>query len=276
MKGNSNGLNFNLWLGNEKSFFMSSGDKLPNPNSSHSDSDDDEVQEIDVEFEFSTPSEVDFHGIKTLLKQTFSTDIERINDSFVADYIVKTAIGNVVKTEGNTDPFALCCLLDSKEICSKPIIELLLEKSKSKEFQEIVSDHCGILINDRLINMPPQLAAPLFEMLYQENNIKYRHLIYISKIYTEVESTVSDDDEEAEKPKKKKPKVQKQVFFFQAEDEFLQEFAILKFDYLLPKQQSSDSRRVFQEAGIEPSRRVFVIPFEKMKDVVEKLKQVMV
>jgi protein BCP1 len=110
-------------------------------------------------------------------------------------------------------------------------------------------------------------------MLEQENDVEYKHLIYISKIYSEIESTVSDDEED--QPKKKR-KTAKQVFYFQAEDEFLEPFASLAFDYLLPKQQSSDSRRVFQEEGIEPFRRVLVIPYEKLKAIVTKLKQVMI
>jgi protein BCP1 len=246
-------------------------------NNSDSDSDNgSELGEIDVEFEFSTPSEEDFHGLKTLLKQTFSTDIEKIQDSKLADYIISTAIGNVVKADGNPDPYALCCVIDSHAEVAKPIIEYLNEKSKNDEFSEIWKDRVGIVLNDRLINMPPQIAPPLFEMLMEENDIEYKNIVYISKVYTEVDSTLSEDEDEEEKRPKKKKKVQKESFYFQAEDEFIESFSSHHFDYSLPKQQSSDSRRVFQEAGIEPFRRVLTISFDKMKSIVEKLKQVVV
>jgi protein BCP1 len=235
-----------------------------------------ELGEINVEFEFSTPSEEDFHGLKTLLKQTFSTDIEKIQDSKLADYIITTAIGNVVKVDGNPDPYALCCVIDSQAEVAKPIIDFLNEKSKNDEFNKIWKDRVGIILNDRLINMPPQIAPPLFEMLLEENEVQYKHIVLISKIYTEVDSIVSEDEDEAEKRPKKKKKIQKDTFYFQAEDEFLETFSNNQFDYALPKQQSSDSRRVFQEAGIEPARRVLTIAFDKMPTVVEKLKQVVV
>ncbi len=100
-------------------------------------------------------------------------------------------------------------------------------------------------------------------------------MIFISKLYHEVESTVdNEDEEEVQKPKKKK-KLDLPVFYFQAEDEFIEPHAELKFDYPLASQQSADSRRAFQDAGIEPFRRVLVVPFQKMNTVLSELQRLL-
>ena len=98
-------------------------------------------------------------------------------------------------------------------------------------------------------------------------------------MYHEVESIVDQEEQEEEeqeiKHQPKKKKLQLPVFYFQAEDEFIESHSILTFDYALASQQSADSRRAFQDAGIEPFRRVFVIPYQKMDTILSELKRVL-
>lgn len=63
-----------------------------------------EDETVDVDFEFFDPKGIDFHGIKSLLSQTLSTDAELVNLSLIADLIIsQPAIGSCVKVnEGNT------------------------------------------------------------------------------------------------------------------------------------------------------------------------------
>jgi protein BCP1 len=72
-------------------------------------SDDEELNEtVDVDFEFCEPVEIHFHGIKTLLRQTFSTDFEMVDLSALSDFIIKQSkVGSVVKVDDSDDPYAL-------------------------------------------------------------------------------------------------------------------------------------------------------------------------
>ncbi|RKO89282.1 hypothetical protein BDK51DRAFT_26636 [Blyttiomyces helicus] len=103
---------------------------------------------------------------------------------------------------------------------------------------------------------------------------KFEYFVIFSKIYKEAASTADDEDEGAGRstPKKKKNKkksADSSVYYFQIEDEVIAEFAELFFDYKFSKEaQSTDSRRAFQEVGIDPLRRVFIVHRDKMEPMV--------
>ena len=78
--------------------------------SSDSESDD---MDIDVTFDFFDFKEIDFHGLKSLLTQTFSHDSEMFNLSELSDLIIKQSkIGCAVKVEDTTDPYAVLSVIN--------------------------------------------------------------------------------------------------------------------------------------------------------------------
>lgn len=73
---------------------------------------------LDVEFEWFDPQpEVDFHGLKTLLRQLLDVDNQLFNLSELADMILaQPLLGSTVKTDGNeTDPYAFLSVLNLHE-----------------------------------------------------------------------------------------------------------------------------------------------------------------
>jgi hypothetical protein len=96
------------------------------------------------------------------------------------------------------------------------------------------------------------------------------HLVYISKLYIKVAPTSNsrkrtledgDDDETTliSQQTNRQSSIQNQEYF-QVEDEFIEPFCDFYFDYQLPHQQVSDSRRVFDpDHGLVQSRRVFFL-----------------
>ena len=73
---------------------------------------------LDVEFEWFDPQpEVDFHGLKTLLRQLFDADAELFDLSALSDLILsQPLLGSTVKTDGNeSDPFAFLTVLNMHE-----------------------------------------------------------------------------------------------------------------------------------------------------------------
>lgn len=73
---------------------------------------------LDVDFEFFDPQpEVDFHGLKTLLRQLFDVDAQLVDLSALADLILaQPLLGSTVKVDGNeTDPYAFLTVLNLHE-----------------------------------------------------------------------------------------------------------------------------------------------------------------
>lgn len=73
---------------------------------------------LDVEFEWFDPQpDVDFQGIKTLLRQLFDSDSQLFNLSALTDLILaQPLLGSTVKVDGNEmDPYAFLTVLNVKE-----------------------------------------------------------------------------------------------------------------------------------------------------------------
>lgn len=73
---------------------------------------------LDVEFEWFDPQpNVDFHGLKTLLRQLFDVDNDLFDLSALADLILsQPLLGSTVKTDGNeSDPYAFLTVLNLHE-----------------------------------------------------------------------------------------------------------------------------------------------------------------
>jgi protein BCP1 len=76
------------------------------------------MEMVNVDFEWFDPQPaVDFHGLKTLLRQLFDTDEQLFDISALADLILSQPfLGSTVKVEGNeTDPYAFLSVINLKE-----------------------------------------------------------------------------------------------------------------------------------------------------------------
>lgn len=70
---------------------------------------------VNVEFEWFDPNpNVDFHGLKTLLRQLLDADAELFDVSALADLILsQPTLGSTVKVEGmETDPYAFLSVIN--------------------------------------------------------------------------------------------------------------------------------------------------------------------
>ncbi|KAI8816149.1 p21-C-terminal region-binding protein-domain-containing protein [Fimicolochytrium jonesii] len=329
--------------------------KKPQNGSDEDDDEDDDNEDldqetVDVDFEFFDPKPIDFHGLKSLLRQTFHSDTDLIPASQLADLIIsRSAVGTTVKVEDTQDPYALMTVVDlglaagaaavvkedgekdgtsanpngktkgkqpaedsaSFPSAVKAVTDYLLSRARKAttttpsstpdaftRLSTVINPTtttqpaAAWLLNERLLNMPPQIVPPMLKMLLEEiesaveegTSPDFAHFVYVSKIYREVEGMTEEeaaggDDDGTGRGKKKKRRKEKSasedapVFFFQMEDEIIQEHATFTFDYPFakPAQQSTDSRRAFHEFGIDPLRRVMVIPKEEMRNVLAAL-----
>lgn len=197
-----------------------------------SDNDSDSDMEIlNVDFEMFDPQPaIDFHGLRTLLRQLFDIDNTLFDISALSDLILsQPLLGTTVKVDGNeSDPYAFLTVINMTEHAEKPVIKTLtkylLEKSKGNStvnarLQALLSGKddgskgtLGLILTERLINIPTEIVPPMYKMLLEEiewaleENEPYAFTDYliISKTYKEVASVVDKEDEETVPPKAKK------------------------------------------------------------------------
>ncbi|KAJ1977971.1 Mss4p nuclear export [Dimargaris verticillata] len=283
--------------------------ELQSDSDSSSGSESDAKSTVDVEFDFFDPKESDFHAIKQFLAQLFGEDGEKLNLSEMSDLIVnQPTIGTCVKVVGEDDPYALLTVLNFNHHGTKPSIAQLKDylinkagkKSPVRSWLEkaLLPDnplHIGLVIHERLMNMPPQIAPPMFKMLGEEiewavedrEPYDFSHYLVISKVYRQVAAVMDEDDDDDNSsddddqprhqpqppPKnRKKGKFADTVFYHQPEEELLAKLCDQTFDYNLSKNSTvTDSKRAFNDFGIATSRRCFILSAAKMKEYATKL-----
>ncbi|KAJ3383337.1 Mss4p nuclear export [Entophlyctis sp. JEL0112] len=254
---------------------------------------------IDVSFDFFPPAEIDFHGLKTLLKQTFAADHELFNLSALADRIIASPdVGSVVKPDGADDPYAII----TQDHSVDAIKTYLLHKCKAQQniharFAALFqpgAPACALLVSERLVNLPPQLAVQMLALLIPELDAAiaagarapFERLIVVSKVYRECGSAGDEFDDSGDadarrggggkKSKAKKAKVghdSAAVFNIHVEDAIYEKFAEIQFDYQFSNQ--SDQAELMQTAGIKTSRRIYVVKRSDLPAIHEEMRRLL-
>ncbi|KAK8011090.1 hypothetical protein PG990_010055 [Apiospora arundinis] len=236
-------------------------------------SDDEDFDIVNVDFEwFNYNADIDFHGSKALLRQLLDVDAALFDISGLA--------------EGG-DPYAMVTALNLHEHRQKkPMADLISYLSdKVKATPSLASSslpgllasadqHVGLVLSERLINMPSEIAPPMYSMLVDEieaavedkEPYEFSHYLVLSKTYQEVESTL-----DVEERKKKKGKQEPATFYFHPEDEVLHKYAVAHGTYAFTNNDNAaaDSKRAFQEMGVMPSGHLILIEASKFADAVK-------
>ena len=261
-------------------------------------SDDEDFDSLDVEFEWFDPlPDIDFHGIKSLLQQLFDVDSVMLDLSALTDLILaQPLLGSTVKVDGKeTDAYAFLSVVNLHEHKEKPFVQALILYLKSKansnpalsKLSELLSQpsipSIGLVLTERLINVPAEVVPPMYTMLLEEikwaleekEPYQFSHYLILSKTYTEVASALGDEDD---RPKKRKKAAGNglETLYFHAEDEVLQRHAICAggYNYTTPQDDGhSDSKRAFQELGIRPQSYAILIEAPKFKEAVQEVAQ---
>ncbi|KAF5027467.1 hypothetical protein F66182_428 [Fusarium sp. NRRL 66182] len=254
-------------------------------------SDDEDFDMVNVDFEwFNFDPEVDFHGTKTLLRQLFDVDANLFNMSALSDLVLsQPTVGSTIKVDGKAnDAYAMLTVLNSavhkdKEPV-KDIVKYLIEKAQTSSSLAPVSDvlnsgkHVGLVFSERLINMPSELAPPLYSMLLDEveaavedkEPYEFSHYLIISKTYQELESKL-----DVENQKRKKAKEEAGMYYFHMEDEVLQKHAVAhgSFNYTKEDESAADSKRAFQEMGVKAHGYMILIEASKFPGAVKAVNE---
>lgn len=270
---------------------------------------EEEEETVDVDFDyFDLNPSVDFHATKTFLTQLFGDDANSFDISALADLILQeNSVGTTIKTDGKeSDPFAILSVINLNENLTKPcikqlcdyifkktaansefniILKKLLSKSKTTSNTSQKELRVGLIVSERMINMPVEVVPPMYKMLLEEmskdEDANQRHefdyFLVISKIYHLVAANeVSEEEELKSKSKKNKKSQTKQVEmdYFHYEDIVLEANSSYKGVYNYTNQnQETDSRRVFTEYGIDPKLSLILLDRESLEKSVPEMEQ---
>ncbi|OHE94735.1 hypothetical protein CORC01_09952 [Colletotrichum orchidophilum] len=255
-------------------------------------SDDEDFDVVNVDFEwFNFDPEVDFQGTKTLLRQLLDVDSTLFNISGLADLILsQPTIGSTVKVDGKeNDAYALMTALNIQEHSQKPamaeLAKYIIDKSQTNAALAAIpqvinnsSAQVGLVLSERLINMPSEIAPPMYRMLIDEveaavedkEPYEFTHYLILSKTYQEIESTLIETER-----KGKKAKADTALWHFHPEDEVFVKHATAhgSFQFTNEEKAVADSKRAFQEMGVKSYGHLILIDASKWEGAVQAVEQ---
>ncbi|XP_041369380.1 BRCA2 and CDKN1A-interacting protein-like [Gigantopelta aegis] len=256
-------------------------------------SDDEEElvnQEVQVDFEANMPCDSDFHGIRTLLRQLFlkaDVDTSKLTDVIISQNYIGSVLKQSSSPEDDDDDdddgdqvFGIFTVLNlthrKDEECIQQIRFLLTDKchqsptSQTDDFLSALNSpdqHVGLLLSERFINIPPEIAVPSFESLQKDlekakrQNLKYEfaNLIMIAKTYRLKMSDKGDAED---------------LMFSNPEEELIHELSDMTWNYSVSAERDSvmTGRWEDEEDEAEPLRTVMMFSASKLNNIIEKLK----
>ena len=145
----------------------------------------------------------------------------------------------------------------------------------------------GLILTERLINIPLEVVPPMYNMLLEEISwaveekepYTFSHYLILSKTYQEIVSSLDED-----KPQRKKKKTSSateqggETFYFHPEDEVLhkQASAYGSFSYVKEEDDGqADSKRAFQDLGIKPQGHMILLEAPRFESAVKALQEFM-
>ncbi|PUU78126.1 p21-C-terminal region-binding protein-domain-containing protein [Tuber borchii] len=255
---------------------------------------------VNVDFEMFDPQpDHDFHGLKTLLRQLFDVDNTLFDLSALTDLILsQPLLGTTVKVDGNeSDPYAFLTVLNLQEHKDKPIVQELVKyilarsqssPSLNKKLKELLSSsapsHTGLILTERLINVPAEIVPPMYKMLLEEISwaieenepYNFSNFLILSKTYTEIPSKIDAlESRQQKKGKKGSSKSKNLLFYFHPEDETIQrsgEHASYKY-VKEGDSGAADSKRAFSDFGIMPQGHMILVGKDELPKIVEDLEK---
>ncbi|CAM6093398.1 unnamed protein product [Calypogeia fissa] len=208
---------------------------------------------VDVDFEFFDPKPDDFHGAKALLR-TYLDDVTWDINGCVDLFLAQTTVGSVIKTSEEESPIGLISALNLARYqdcpCMKHIQHYIESKAKEKpeakqveRFWTKKANQVGLLVSERLINIPMELVPPLYEGLFEEilwatedepteelqNSFKFKHYLVLTKVFEELPKT-SKSSRTGQK-QLENGKLKGELIFIKPEDEILLKLSSWSFTF---------------------------------------------
>lgn len=245
---------------------------------------------VNVDFElFNYDPQIDFHGVRTLLRQLFDADAQLFDLSGLSDLIIEqNTIGSTCKVDDKAnDAYAFLTVLNLQEHRAKQpiaqLIEYLSDRAKTNEslagvVPELLASgtHVGLVLADRLLNMPAEVIPPMWSCMIDEieaavedkEPYEFTHYLVVSRTYSEVASSLDQSER-----KQKKAREVAELQYFHSEDSEMRKHALASGTYAFTKENESvaDSKRAFQEMGVKSSGFMMLIEAGKFPQAVQAI-----
>lgn len=257
-------------------------------------------EQIQVDFEGRIPVDSDFHGIKQLLLQLFLK--AHVNLSDLTELLIKqNYIGSVVK-QCDDDPesddeddmnvdddvygiTSVVNLTEKKSMqCVSQLRDLLKDLStkhgddrtvsKVNQLLDDDSHSVGLLINERFINIPPQVAVPLLMNLRKElEKAKSRKMPFDFHYFVLICKLYKMDHTKKKSKKNKNKEAEPEILWSNAEEEVFLEVADCSFEFCVKDDSDSALGGKWNESDSEmtPWRKVLIFPASKLDDVINRV-----
>jgi len=231
--------------------------------------------------------------------------IGELNLSELADLIVEqVSVGTMIKTEGTVDPLGFLTILPmnfyKEKLCIQQIKTFLLKRAPNKgikgKLQELFNQthkSLGLLIQDRMINLPQELINPLHQAIYDDISwakknerdlhlraaFKFDNIILVSRCWKDATSKTEWNKQQSEQArqgkKKKKLKTDNLILsnssnslFFRYEEQFYADKSFLQFPYSVNSHET-------EYGGIPQSRLVCVFSANKVPSILHSINNFM-
>ncbi|XP_013185052.1 protein BCCIP homolog [Amyelois transitella] len=243
-------------------------------------------KELQADFEGRNPEDCDFHGIKQLLRQLFlKSDVDL--GGLAQIIISQNYVGSVVKQcldepeedddedDGSDGVFGITTVVNITKKKNEPSIQQIRTllttladdnaddrtKALVKKILADDSQHVGLVINERILNIPAQISVPLFASLQTElekavkKNMPYtfQYLVWICKTYN-----TGDDSSE--------------VLFANQEEKPIADEALASFDVNVTEQ-ADLSQWDYEGGALTPYRKVLIFDGHKFNNLVRLIKE---
>lgn len=258
--------------------------------SDHSSQPSQEV--VNVDFEYFDPKPDDFHGVKALLRTYLDDEVWDVS-AFTDLVLAQTTVGTVVKAGEDDSPIGLLTALNLgrylKSSCMTEIHKYLRVKSAHKAESALLEDFWGkqanetaLLISERLINVPLELAPPLYQGLFEEvmwatedeptqelrDSFKIKNYLYLTKVFEEILKDNKGENKEQTKTQLDGSEITGELIYIKPEDEILHQLSSWSFSFPV----TGESTAARQTKGLQQLRLVMAVEAKYIEKFQSQLK----
>lgn len=252
---------------------------------------------VNVEFEALPPEEEDFNGVKKLVRQIFlktsEVDISVVTEALLKEKEVTVIIRQVSDDNDDEDDdvdevYGVCSLVPVAQDV-RAFLKKKLDKVKDTDKTEILkvllsspTKPLGWIVNERFINLSPQLSVPSFESILKDmkkvDDVKdLTQFIMVCKIL-KCQSKGAKKETKSKKIKATEGDSSDSldIIFQNAEEEILSDHSLEHFDYNVSQECDNDARTGNwdeDDAIYAPHRRVLLMDINSLTAAVEGIKK---
>jgi len=229
------------------------------------------------------PKEEDYASIKRFFVNFLETEV--LNTTELADFVVQQSnVGSTIKITDSAEIYGLISVLNMHQHQGKESVQqiwkYLISKAPNSILQEQLktlmedSNHpLGLVLNERMVNVPYELAPHLHRSLFEEiaRAKQEGDTAYNFENYLLMTNLYSHSAEDSSGPTMKKLRVGDEISYFKPEDEIYMKEGTVYFTF--PMQRFEQSSRWTLDGMMMESRLVVLIHKTKIPRVLEQLTQ---